>query len=299
MWSRSDLNHFSFICCSCWIVLVFMVNIQTPSAAGQMPQDEVLRRLRNPDWRIRAIALQETKDDEAASDEALSLSLINALELDSLPGSSNVGADDLDYERYYSRLLVLVERIANTGGSPAAYKALVRSNWNPDSEIEKWLSHEPKSIEPALEMRDSQDETARANATYLLADLLKAKRDERCIQNATPGTDWSKLDEDKILSMLRSSAEKDQPAVRCNALLGLSLVGSQSDRGLINGLAQHGPPYIKYFADLALAKIEEGKTKGNCSQHLAPSPSPDHTSRSSDSTKDKGLLPLKLKRLHS
>lgn len=212
--------------------------------------------------------VKEVQTQHLAADPAVAEALVHALNRETTSHLGDDTYEDLGYQAYVSQLIYLLENIANDSSNAEAYRALVYSAWNGDSQLERWLSKRPGSIKPALDLLATKEpgwrgDAHRSQAVYLLADLLRTFRQEVCILPPEKQTAWVNFHPDTTMHMLRYEALRGKDGMRDNAIEGLALVGSQDDLKLLRAIGRSNRQ-LQFFTKIAIKQITDGKTASKC-----------------------------------
>ena len=153
-------------------------------------------------------------------------------------------AEGPDFESYYSTLLMTVRAIATDTGNPRAFRALVNSQYNPDSEFGRWLSAQPQALSAIEENLKSTYPIQRAFAIQMLAQAAVHSDKQELRQKS------------RTIAESKAVDEKENGFILTSAMKALTTLGGPASVATLTQIADTDPnPDIQKYARACLKHL--------------------------------------------
>ena len=226
-------------------------------------------------WRDRAAAFKKilTQENALQNPQTQSL-LIQYLEKeDRVLAKIDDPADAFDNEDYAENLALLVDavaKIAEITGDQRANEALLRSSYNPDSELGNFLASRYENLPALISLAQDSNAVNRANAVYLLGSMLLKSRSSGKSSISPEAASKAKA------TIVKAAVNDQEVPVRQLAVRSIGRIGDNADLLLLQKVALQDPASLKTQSGALKYPVREEAMKAT--QMV--------TSRASESTKN-------------
>jgi hypothetical protein len=224
-------------------------------AVTKVPSEAIDPGLSSPIWQVRRDAFERIAGKSTLlSSQILQRELVHLREFETIQveKSSDDLFEDDDYVAYDDQLTELTQKIAVSSNSPAAWRSLVYTHYNPDSELGMWLADQKPAFPFIMEQTRSKFSARRMVSVYLLALILFRSKSDHSLTDAQYATFKKKI---------RYLIENDIAPVRQSAIVGLGRIGDSEDKALLEKMQRTGEDsFTRKVAHEALEKIQKDQS---------------------------------------